>query len=137
MTSLERGSNFKSWQLVALIGLAVGFWFNGVILIRLITSHALWGGAGSATIFALSLPIATLSIVGVGKLLKLTREQLAPGIILIVAVVTLLHGIALTWIPSIYGTEGESLLFASSWLIWFCGAVLLSLFFMRTSGAQQ
>ena len=131
MTYTPYRFGLKTWQLLAIVGLAVSFWFNGVLLIRVITSHALWGGIGSATIFALSVPIAVLSIAGVRKFLRLTPEQLSPSIILIVALVAMLHGVALTWTPTIYSATEAALLFAAAWLVWFSGAVLLSLFIMR------
>jgi hypothetical protein len=131
MINIDKRLGFETWQLLAITGLAISFWFNGVLLIRLITSYALWGGFGSATIFALSIPIALLSIAGVRRLLKLTSEQLSPSIILIVVLVTMLHGIALTWTPTIYGASGRELLFASAWLVWFSGAVLLPLLIMQ------
>ena len=130
----ERKLGLRAWQHLAIIALAVSFWLNGVLLIRFMSSQSLWGGLGSAIIFVLSIPIAAVSISGVRKLLRLSNDQLSPAIILIVALVAMLHGIGLTFMPAIYGETGTSLLFASAWLIWFCGAVLLPLFTKEMRG---
>ena len=123
--------NFTPLQQVAIILLAGSFWLNGVFLIRLLTAYSLWGGAKSAIIFAVSVPIIVLSIKGVRSLLRVTQEQFSPAILLIVGIVAVLHGGALTWTKNIYGSDSTSLMFASAWLVWFCGVVLFSIVVME------
>ena len=117
-------------QLTVLL-LAGSFWLNGVFLIRLITEYSFWGGFKSTIIFALSIPIIIFCISGISKLLRLTDQQFSPVIIVIVAIVALLHGVALTGYPSIYGSDTNALMLAAAWLIWFCGICLISLVIMN------
>jgi hypothetical protein len=45
---------------------------------------------------------------------------------------TLLDGVAIAWLPSIYGLPASAHLFAAAWLLWFVGVSLyLSLMMAR------
>jgi divalent metal cation (Fe/Co/Zn/Cd) transporter len=122
---------FLNWQLPGILLLSIAFWLNGIRIVGIMNYYSYWGGIGSIIIFIVSFPVAYLAIKAVSKILKLTEKQVYPAIILIVAIVGLLHGIALTYKPEMYKATGDSLLFATAWIIWFCGATILSLFFIQ------
>jgi hypothetical protein len=122
---------FVSWQLPVLLLLSLVFWYNGIRIVRLFNYFSYWGGMGSLIIFIFSFPVTFLAIKGVTKVLKLTEKQVYPAINLIVAVVGLLHGLTLTYKPEMYQATGETLMFATAWIIWFCGATIITLFFIQ------
>ena len=128
---------FVSWQLPVLLLLSILFWFNGIRIVRLFNYYSSWGGMGSVIIFLSSFPVALFAIKGVTKILKITDKQVYPAITLIVAMVGLLHGITLTYRPSMYQATGESLMFATAWIVWFCGATLLTLFFVQQKNSSS
>lgn len=122
---------FVNWQLPVLLLLSILFWVNGIRIVKIMNYYSYWGGVGSIIIFALSFPVALFAIKGVTKILKLAEKQVYPAIILIVALVGLLHGITLTYRPEMYRATGESLMFATAWIIWFSGATILTLFYIQ------
>lgn len=126
-----------SWQLPVLLLLSLAFWFNGIRIVRLFNYYSVWGGMGSIIIFASSFPVTFFAIKGVTKVLKLTEKQVYPAISLIVAIVGLLHGVTLTYKPWMYQATGETLMFATAWIIWFCGATILTLFFIQQKNSTE
>lgn len=122
---------FVTWQLPGIFLLTMAFWLNGIRIVKIMNYYSYWGGVGSIIIYVLSFPVAFLAIKGVSKILKLTEKQVYPAIILIVSLVGLLHGIALAYKPEMYRATGESLVFAEAWIIWFCGATILTLFYIQ------
>lgn len=118
---------------ISIAGLAASFWFSGLFLVRFISSNDLWGGWSGAIIFLLSIPMAAISIRGVQALLKLSSEQVTPAVISITSIVAMLHGVTLTYYPSLYIAQGPQLIFAGAWLVWFVGSVLFSVLLMKTT----
>ena len=116
---------------ILVTGITISFWLSGVFLVRLISSYGLWGGWSGALIFALSIPVAAVSIRGVQMLLHLPPSELLPTVALITALVGMLHGVAITYAASLYRAQGHDLTLASAWLVWFVGAVLISLLLMK------
>ena len=122
---------FNKTQQLVILPLAISFWMSGVFLVRLLSSYGLWGGWSGAVIFALSIPAAAISIRGVQMLLRLTPSEVLPTVALITALVAMLHGVAITYVASLYRAQGPELILASAWLVWFVGAVLISLLLMK------
>lgn len=137
MSTFFNKFGFVSWQLPAIILLSIAFWLNGIRIVKIINYYSYWGGVGSIIIFILSFPVAFFAIKAVTKILKLTEKQVYPAIILIVSLVGLLHGITLTYKPSMYRATGDSLMFATAWIIWFCGATILSLFYIQQKDSSS
>ena len=112
---------------------SIGFWCNGVLLVRVISSHDWWKGIPGAGIFVVSIPIAIITIMAVRRMLALTAIQLLPTIVLITAIVTLMHGLVLSLLPSLYSSSDSMLTSASAWLLWFAGVVLVASICMKGS----
>ncbi len=128
-------NTFSKAKICALVLLSVSFWLNGVFLVRFFSSHGWWGGYYGPILFLLSVPVAALCIGGVRRLLSLTHEEVLLAVVLITALVAFLHGAALLFTPMIYNSDPQSLLYASAWLIWFCGAVLLPAYHIQRKSA--
>ena len=64
-------------------------------------------------------------------LLHLPPSELLPTGASITALVAMLHGVAITYAASLYTAQGHDLTLASAWLVWFVGAVLISLLLMK------
>ena len=115
---------FTPQRLLTITFLSFGFWSSGVFLIRFMSSYHFWSGWPLAILFVISPPVAALCIVGVRQMLRLTSTELLPTIILLTGLVALLHGLALTIIPALYGST-TPLFTGASWLVWFCGSVMI------------
>jgi hypothetical protein len=105
--------------------LAFSFWSSGVVLIRLFSSLDLSQKSLTlAAIFILTIPVVYGSIVGVRNIYARVQHATPPFSTLI-ALVLAMHGIALSWFPSLYGLAASSGLAATAWLLWFGSAALL------------
>ena len=111
-------------QIAALLALSVSFWFSGWTLIRELSYFGWWGGWGSALMFALSFPIAAVSILGVTRLLTLRAHQVLPAVIFITLLVAMIDGATFTWTPTIYWAGSADIALAEAWSIGFVGIVM-------------
>lgn len=115
-------------QLLGLVILVISFWYNGIFLITFITKNALWAGLPLLGIFILSIPVAYFAISGVVALMKLRYEQTLATITFIVVLVSVLHALALLYVPTLYTLPAASPL-PYIWLMWFSSTVLVTAIF--------
>jgi hypothetical protein len=123
-------NNLSSKQLLVVISLGVFFWFIFAMVIRLGNELGIFGGAIGAVTFLLSIPIAWLLIVSIKALAGLGNGQIMTGLGISSATAGLCDGIAITWMPSLYGNESSSALLGAGYILWGVGVILILAYVM-------
>jgi Family of unknown function (DUF5367) len=84
-------------------------------------------------LYLLTVPVVWLTIESVARLGKLSRLKTLMAVVILNFTATLLDGVAMAWLPSIYGLPASAHLLAAAWLLWFVGVSLyLSLMMARS-----
>jgi hypothetical protein len=131
MTTLTpTANNLSSKQLLIVISLGVFFWFAFAMVIRLGNGLGIFGGAIGAVTFLLSIPIAWFLILGIKAIAGLHTGQVMSGLGISSATAGLCDGIALTWMPSLYGNESSAALLGAAYIIWGVGIILILAYVM-------
>lgn len=109
-------------QITILTGLGAAFWLADTGWIRFVPRlvvDPLWGSVGTL----LSIPVAWICVRLGRTLARLDADRLVPGIALMVLVAALIHGVALRWLPGLYGDDQAARL-GAAWLLWIYGLIL-------------
>jgi hypothetical protein len=117
-------------QLMVLISLGVFFWFVFAMLIRWGNSLGIFGGSIGAVTFLGSIPIGWILILGIKAMVGLAPGQIFAGLGISTATAGLCDGIALTWMPSLYGSESGSALLGAGYILWGAGVILFLAYVM-------
>jgi hypothetical protein len=126
-------NNLSKKQLLVVITLGVFFWFVFAMAIRLGNELGIFGGAIGAVTFLLSIPIAWFLILGIKAIAGLATGQIMTGLGISSATAGLCDGIALTWMPSLYGSESSAALLGAAYIIWGVGIILILAYVMDTA----
>lgn len=103
----------------------LSFWSSGVALIRVLSAYQAWQSSGWLTIlFLATVPLVWMSVVGMRRVYLRWYTDTTPPLSLLVALVLLCHGLALSVYPALYGA-GSDVALASAWLLWFGGVALV------------
>ena len=114
----------------ALVALGIALWFIAAMTCKLVASYGLYEGSGMLLLYILVIPgIAPFVWVSL-KLTKIRRDQYFAGVAVMTMAAMLFDGIALTWLPVLYGSAvtdtaaaGAIILWGAAWgLVW--GVVL-------------
>ena len=113
-----------SRQAVILAALGLLFWLLAALFIRYGGPAGLFAGAARVALFALTIPGAALLIWICQRAAGLEKSQIVAGVAVASAAALFCDGIAFTWVSSLYGDDGATLLAAAAWLLWGVGACL-------------
>ena len=112
-------------QVTRLAALGIALWLLFALLIRFSIPTGLFGSAAaSALLFAAAFPLAWLMIRLCQRIAALTPGQIVPGVAVASAAALPCDGVALTWVPGLYGADAASVLPAAAWLFWGVGVIL-------------
>jgi hypothetical protein len=125
-------NNLSSKQLLIVCSLGVFFWLVFALVIRFSNGMGIFGGTIGAVTFLLSIPIAWLLILGIKVMARLSTGQIMSGLGISSATAGLCDGIALTWMPSLYGNESSEVLLGAAYIIWGVGIILILAYVMDT-----
>jgi Family of unknown function (DUF5367) len=133
-TQLSMGKDRTQINLPLFVGLGVLAWLIGVLFIRFAgTMFFVEGSLWLVGLYLLTVPVVWLTIVSIARIGKLSRLKTLMAIVIMNFTATLLDGVAIAWLPSIYGLQASSQLLAAAWLLWFVGVSLyLSLMMARS-----
>jgi hypothetical protein len=116
-------------QFLRVSALALLLWITGAVMIRvLIPFEVFAGGVLTVLIFAVGIAINLPTIWLIQRLGGLRREQTVYGMALGSAVAIICDGVAITWVPWLYGGITPDLHRAGAWLLWTSGFGLLGAF---------
>jgi hypothetical protein len=131
MAPLNSANNaLNSQQLLVVSSLGVLFWFVFAMLIQLGNRLGTFGGAIGAMTFLGSIPVAWLLILVIKTMAGLTTGQIFTGLGISSAIAGLCDGIALTWHPSLYGSEASTALLGAAYILWGVGVILILAYVM-------
>ena len=101
------------------------FWFIAAMVVRLFP--ALFGGdLVTIVLFVASVPIAWIYVKIVMKIMGLTAKNILPAAIVSVITGTLLDGIFMTWLPTLYGTDSAVNFVGAAWILWGVGLISMA-----------
>lgn len=110
-------------QMIRLTLLSLALWIVATLYIRL-QGQALADPLQGAIGF-LTAPIGGWLSVRLAKACgRLAADQLLPGVALVGAVAMMIDGVALRWLPDIYGSEETVVRLGAAWLLWGYGVAL-------------
>lgn len=111
---------------VAIVLLSLSFWSSGVFLIRILNAYQVReGGISRALLFAFSIPLVYLSILSVQKMFRAMGRVAGTATQYIIALVLILHALALCLYPGLYTLVSSPALSATAWLLWFGGTAII------------
>ncbi len=114
-----------------LVGLGAVFWVSGVAAIHLAAPLGVFSQAFALPLFIVTLPLVWLTV----RLIHRLAGKVAASVEVVALVCTpalCLDGLAMTWMPSLYGAQVVDQRAAAGWLLWFVG-VSLALVFWQAS----
>jgi hypothetical protein len=133
-TQLSMGKDRTQMNLLLFVGLGVLAWSIGVLFIRFAgTMFFVNGSVWLIGLYLLTIPVVWLTIESVALVGKLSRLKTFIAIVILNFTATLLDGVAISWLPSIYGLPAPAHLLAAAWLLWFVGISLYLSFMMARS----
>jgi len=119
------------------IAAGVAFWFSGVLLIRFCAPIFVPGGPFLLPLFVATLLIAFVSVRIALMLVPVQGDAALRAITIMTVAAVCLDGIALTWMPSLYGLPTDRLYLGTAWLLWGAGLIFaVALYFPGGSVAQ-
>ena len=75
-------------------------------------------------LYLLSIPVAWLSLKGIALASKLSGVKLLIAVVIMSFTALLLDGVAIAWLPSLYGLSTPAHLLAAASMLWFVGVSL-------------
>jgi hypothetical protein len=120
------GLSLSLRQTAILAAWGILLWFLAAMFIRCAPEGYFEGGLLNATLFVAAVPLSWLTIRATRRVAALGRHQLVAGTAVASAAAMLCDGIALTWIPQIYGGVSDRLLPAAAWLLWGVAVIFIA-----------
>jgi hypothetical protein len=112
-------------QIIVLTVYGAILWFIAAMLVRTIGPMGALDGFGRIITYALVIP-GTVPAICIGRILaKLSRDQIAIGIMVVTTTALLLDGIAHGWFPSIYGSDPVFIVKGAAAIFWGAGVGLV------------
>jgi hypothetical protein len=112
-------------QSAILIAFGLAFWLVAALFIQSAPLAFFDGGIGTMLLFAITVPLAWVSVEIAKRVAALAPDQTLPGVAVASAAAMLCDGIALVWSP-IYG-DGDRLP-GAAWILWGVGLILSAAF---------
>jgi hypothetical protein len=124
----DTGFRPTAWQIATLAILGAVLWLAAALLLRLLAPLGVYDGAARVVLYAMIVPGTWPFVLLLVRLARLPRAQAVPAVALALAVAMLLDGIALAWLPGLYGTSPDHLAGAGAAILWGAGVFLVLAF---------
>ncbi|MTH53736.1 hypothetical protein GKZ89_10000 [Bacillus mangrovi] len=105
-------------QMASVTFLGILFWFAGAMIVRIGTPLNFFGQEPGLLSFLAAIPLSWVSVLLIAQLAKLRNPQLVPGVSMGLAAATFFDGIAITWLPWIYGADHSEIGLGAAWILW-------------------
>lgn len=120
-------------QITIVTGLGVILWFLAALLLAFIGPLGVYEGWARVVTYVLIVPGTFPFVILIQKAAKLSRPRTGLGVSLAVGVATLCDGVALAWLPGLYGGDVSLVAGAGGTILWGAGvAILLGMLLTRT-----
>jgi hypothetical protein len=112
-------------QIIILAVYGAILWFVAAMLVRTIGPMGALDGYALLITYVLVIP-GTVPAIWIGRFLaKLSRDQMAIGIMVVTAAALLLDGVAHAWFPAIYGSDPALIVKGAAVIFWGAGVGLV------------
>ena len=122
-------STFSTRQIVVVCIMGLAFWWVGALSVRFLSPLGFFGPTSSVLAFAAAYPVGWFGVWVIARLARLHPAQVVPGIALGTIVATSCDGVALTWVPWLYGSEPSAIVLGAGWILWGAAAFFAAAFF--------
>jgi hypothetical protein len=111
-------------QISILAVLGVIFWFIAAMIVRFGGPLGIFEGGPRVATYAATIPLSYLFILS-ARLAGTPRDQTFSGVAVMVMSAALLDGVALAWLPSLYGSDPAIILDGAALILWGVGVGLV------------
>jgi hypothetical protein len=116
-------------QTLTLLTCGAVLWLAAALLLGVLGPMGAYNGVGRIVLYGLIIPGTAPFVWALGRLAMLRSDQIATGMAMALTPAVLLDGVALAWIPEIYGSSASLQAGAGGAILWGAG-VLLALGFL-------
>jgi hypothetical protein len=117
-----------SRQILVMALMGAVLWLAAALLIRALEPSNIFEGGTRVLVYALTLPGTWPFVLLLERFGRLARNQVAMGYAVGTASATLLDGLALAWLPSLYGSSVAHIAGAGAVILWGAGVGLVLAF---------
>lgn len=100
-------------------------WFIAANLVRVLGPTGAFEGGALMLTYMLIIPGTVPALIIARRIANLAKNQILGGIAIVTASATLMDGIALSWVPSLYGTDLRTVLTGAALILWGAGVALV------------
>lgn len=112
-------------QIAVLAALGAVLWLAAALLLRALGPLGVYEGTARVILYAAIVPGTFPFVLLLVRAAGLRRTQALSGVAMALAAATLLDGLALAWLPSLYGGTPEMVAGAGGTILWGAGVVLV------------
>ena len=122
-------SDLSARQTTIMIAYGAALWFGAAMLLRVVGPLGAFQGVGVVILYALVIPGTVPFIWGARVVAKLSPDQTLLAITIATTTALLLDGLAVAWMPWLYGADATLVMGAAAAVLW-GGGVGLALGFL-------
>lgn len=111
-------------QGITLVTVGIVLWFLAAMLLRALGPTGIYEGSARIRLYVLVIPGTWPFVLMTARLAGLAPGQALPGLAIVTGTAALLDGIALAWVPQIYGDSAELVAGAGGAILWGAGVGL-------------
>ncbi len=108
-------------QSILCAGLGAVLWFFAALLIQWLGPMGVFEGYWRLVLYGLVIPGTAPFIWLIAKVAGLARHQIGVGVSVATMIAVLLDGVALAWLPDLYGGDSERTAAAGAVILWGAG----------------
>lgn len=112
-------------QIIILMALGAVFWLSAAILLKVLAPLRIYEGLGRVILYAAVIPGTWPFVELMVRLARLARHQALTGVAVGLAVACCLDGLALAYIPWLYGSSVQHTAGAGAAILWGAGVFLV------------
>lgn len=128
-------TGFTKGQTAALIAMGIGLWFAAAVLLRVIGPMGAYEGWARAALYGLLIP-GTVPFIYIAKaLIGFRQDQIALAASLMTGAAMLCDGVALAYVPTLYGGTDYLVAGAGAAILWGAGVAVMLGFMLNEDEA--
>ncbi len=125
MTSSTASLPLAPRQITTLAVIGAAYWFIAAIIVRATAAGWVGNDRLTALVFGLIMPGTVVALLVGYRLAGVGRNHAAIGATIMTGTASLLDGLALSWLPSLYGETPVVVLGGAAAILWAAGVALV------------
>ncbi|MEM7768267.1 MAG: hypothetical protein AAF253_12380 [Pseudomonadota bacterium] len=126
----EPGGALSSGQIATMIALGAALWFLAAMILKVVGPMGAHEGFARILLYGLIVPGSVPFVFLMARLGRLQGIQLPLGVAVADATALMLDGVAVAWLPGLYGDNAAHALGAATAILWGAGVILALAFIM-------